>query len=236
LTKAKRSRHFFPQFCGRTPIFVGDDEVLPLSPRAVALLFHSAGRVRARLAPSRAPARRGKGLPISPNPETAHDPERQIRTQNLDVALIGHSCAAAFVDANTRIVWWCFPRFDCDPVFSPLLAGDEDKGFTDVVPARHAQSDYVRNTAIVETVPPTRRRAADHGFRAALRVIRVGVPATANHPDRTARRPAAHHGLRTPLRALSSGHRRPLGQSAASLVAGRHHKIATRLPSSWEDA
>ncbi len=54
-------------------------------------------------------------------------PERQTRTQNLDVALIGNSWAAAFVDRNTRIVWWCFPRFDSDPVFSRLRAGDEEK-------------------------------------------------------------------------------------------------------------
>ena len=80
--------------------------------------------------------------------------ERQTRTQNLDLALIGNSSTAAFVDHNARIVWWCFPRFDSDPVFSRLLAGDEEKGFTDVTLAGLAetQSDYLRNTAIVETV------------------------------------------------------------------------------------
>jgi len=83
------------------------------------------------------------------NPEAAHD-----RTQNLDLALIGNSCAAALVDRNAQIVWWCFPHFDSDPVFSRLLAGDEEKGFTDVVLAALAetQSDYPRNTAIVETI------------------------------------------------------------------------------------
>jgi len=51
-------------------------------------------------------------------------------------------------------VWWCFPRFDADPVFSRLLAGDEEKGFSDVVLDGMAdyQSDYVRNTAIVSTL------------------------------------------------------------------------------------
>ena len=80
--------------------------------------------------------------------------ERQTRTQNLDLALIGNSSTAAFVDHNARIVWWCFPRFDSDPVFSRLLAGDEEKGFCDVVLAGlvETQSDYLRNTAIVETV------------------------------------------------------------------------------------
>ena len=73
---------------------------------------------------------------------------------NLDVAPIGNGRVAALVDTKGRIVWWCFPRLDSDPVFSRLIAGDEEKGFCDVVlhgqTAAHAQ--YVRNTAIVETV------------------------------------------------------------------------------------
>ncbi len=80
--------------------------------------------------------------------------ERQTRKQNLDLALIGNSCAAAFVDRDARIVWWCFPYFDSDPVFSRLLAGDEEKGFCDVLLAGLAETNsrYVRNTAIVETI------------------------------------------------------------------------------------
>ena len=35
--------------------------------------------------------------------------------------------------ARAQLVWWCFPRFDSDPVFSRLIAGDEEKGFCDVV-------------------------------------------------------------------------------------------------------
>ena len=52
-----------------------------------------------------------------------------------------------------RIVWWCFPRYDGDPVFCRLLAGDEEKGFTDVVLDGQVEnrSDYMRNTAIVVT-------------------------------------------------------------------------------------
>ena len=80
--------------------------------------------------------------------------ERQTRKQNLDLALIGNSCAAALVDRSARIVWWCFPHFDSDPVFSRLLAGDEEKGFCDVALAGLVETElnYERNTAIVETV------------------------------------------------------------------------------------
>jgi GH15 family glucan-1,4-alpha-glucosidase len=78
---------------------------------------------------------------------------RQTATQNLDLALIGNSCSAALIDRNARIVWWCFPYFDSDPVFSRLLADDEEKGFCDVVLEGLVETDsrYSRNTAIVET-------------------------------------------------------------------------------------
>ncbi len=72
----------------------------------------------------------------------------------LDVAIIGNGRTAALVDPLSRIVWWCFPRFDGDPIFSRLLAGDEEKGFCEVVlhgMVRHS-SEYVRNTATVTTI------------------------------------------------------------------------------------
>ena len=77
-----------------------------------------------------------------------------VEEQALDLAVIGNCRIAALVNPTGRIVWWCFPRFDSDPVFSRLLAGDEEKGFCDVVLADLAQSRsaYIRNTAIVETI------------------------------------------------------------------------------------
>ena len=47
-----------------------------------------------------------------------------------------------------------FPYFDSDPIFSRLLADDEDKGFCDVTLADMVETDsrYQRNTAIVETI------------------------------------------------------------------------------------
>src|ERR1700722_17241845 len=74
--------------------------------------------------------------------------------QGLDLAVIGNGRTAALVEKSGRIVWWCYPRFDSDPVFSRLLAGEEEKGFCDVVLDRlvDVQSQYVRNTAIVSTM------------------------------------------------------------------------------------
>lgn len=86
------------------------------------------------------------------------------KQDRLDLAVIGNCRTAALVDTNARIVWWCFPRFDSDPVFSRLLAGDVEKGFCDVVLEGQVSSEaaYVRNTAIVET---TLRDAAGNAVR-----------------------------------------------------------------------
>jgi GH15 family glucan-1,4-alpha-glucosidase len=83
-----------------------------------------------------------------------HDKSSLLPNRNLELAAIGNGRVAALVDPRGRIVWWCFPRLDSDPVFSRLLTGDEEKGFCDVVlhDMRKTHSAYVRNTAIVETI------------------------------------------------------------------------------------
>jgi GH15 family glucan-1,4-alpha-glucosidase len=72
----------------------------------------------------------------------------------LDIAVIGNGRTAALIEPTGRIVWWCWPRFDGDPVFCRLLAGNEEKGFTDVVLDGMVEykSEYVRNTAVLSTV------------------------------------------------------------------------------------
>ena len=72
----------------------------------------------------------------------------------LDLAVIGNGQTAALLEPASRVVWWCYPRFDGDPVFSRLLAGDEEKGFCDVVLDDMVDyaSDYERNTPVVSTI------------------------------------------------------------------------------------
>ena len=72
----------------------------------------------------------------------------------LDLAVIGNGRTAALLEPASRLVWWCYPRFDGDPIFCRLLAGDEEKGFCDVVLDNMVDfsSDYERNTAVVSTV------------------------------------------------------------------------------------
>ena len=80
----------------------------------------------------------------------------------LDLAVIGNGRTAALADPTARRVWWCYPRFDRDPIFCRLLAGDEEKGFSDVVldDVADFQSEYLRNTAVVSTVLTDRQGAA----------------------------------------------------------------------------
>ena len=76
------------------------------------------------------------------------------KTQPLDLAVIGNNRIAALLDTRARLVWWCFPRLDSDPVFCRLIAGDEEKGFFDVALNGfvNSQSHYVDNTTIVVTL------------------------------------------------------------------------------------
>jgi GH15 family glucan-1,4-alpha-glucosidase len=80
----------------------------------------------------------------------------------LDLAVIGNGRTAALLEPSSRLVWWCFPRFDGDPIFSRLLAGNEEKGFSDVVldDLVDIKSEYMRNTAIVTTVLTDRKGGA----------------------------------------------------------------------------
>ncbi|WP_044872721.1 glycoside hydrolase family 15 protein [Pseudomonas sp. LFM046] len=71
----------------------------------------------------------------------------------LELGLIGNCRVAALVNAQGRLVWWCYPNFDGDPAFSRLLAGDEEKGFSDCLleGMSSSRSEYLRNTAIIST-------------------------------------------------------------------------------------
>ncbi len=82
--------------------------------------------------------------------------------QGLDLAVIGNCRTAALIDHAARIVWWCFPRFDGEPVFSRLLAGTEEKGFSDVLLDGVVETDsaYMRNTPVLVTVLKAKDGAA----------------------------------------------------------------------------
>jgi len=138
----------------------------------------------------------------------------------LDLAVIGNGRTAALLEPASRIVWWCYPRFDGDPVFSRLLAADEEKGFCDVVLDGMVdyRSDYERNTAVVSTTLidqsggsvkitdfAPRFRAYDRIFRPP-QLFRIIEPATGT-PRVTIRfRPTTRYGTPMPNKSIGSNH------------------------------
>jgi GH15 family glucan-1,4-alpha-glucosidase len=138
----------------------------------------------------------------------------------LDLALIGNGRTAALIDPCGRIVWWCYPRYDGDPVFCRLLSGTEEKGFADVLLDGMVEyrSEYLRNTAIVSTILTDRRggsvRITDFAprFRHYERIFRAPqlfriIEPIAGLPRITIRvRPTHNYGEHFARHAASSNH------------------------------
>ena len=160
----------------------------------------------------------------------------------LDLAVIGNGRTAALVDPSSRIVWWCFPRFDSDPVFCRLLAGEEEKGFTDIIVEGcvETKSEYVRNTAVVTATMHDRQGGAVRITDFAPRFYQLGrtfrppqmiriVEPIAGLPRITIRiRPTHHYGHPTEQHALGSNHIRYSGGELAL-------RLTTDVPLSYID-
>ncbi|MCU0504121.1 MAG: DUF5911 domain-containing protein, partial [Anaerolineae bacterium] len=75
----------------------------------------------------------------------------------MDLALVGNCNIAALIDRNSRIVWYCLPRLDGDPVFHQLLGAPQgrptDGAFSiEMEGLQESEQSYIENTAIVRTV------------------------------------------------------------------------------------
>ena len=75
---------------------------------------------------------------------------------SLDLALVGNGSIGALIDGEGAVVWCCFPRFDGDPVFCSLLAGDaprdEDGTFAiELQGAVKTEQEYLPDTPILVT-------------------------------------------------------------------------------------
>lgn len=77
----------------------------------------------------------------------------------LDLGMIGNSRTSALIDRQARIVWWCYPHFDSNPLCCSLLrseqknTSDDAFGFIDLMfPGCHTVRQlYQRNSAILQT-------------------------------------------------------------------------------------
>ena len=74
---------------------------------------------------------------------------------SLDLGLIGNCSVGALVDRTANLVWGCFPRFDSDPAFCALLAGEHEQetGFwrIDLEGLQSSEQAYLPNSAVLVT-------------------------------------------------------------------------------------
>lgn len=140
----------------------------------------------------------------------------------LDLAVIGNCSFGALLDGRGRLVWSCLPRFDGDPVFCALLAGNDEPqhGFydVDVIGFARAEQTYERNSASVVTtlhdqtggvldIVDFAPRFKLHGrlFRPITLVRRI-LPRRGAPRIRIRLRPTYDYGRGTPERTRGSNH------------------------------
>jgi GH15 family glucan-1,4-alpha-glucosidase len=152
---------------------------------------------------------------------------------SLDLAVIGNCMIAALVDRQGSFVWSCFPRFDGEPVFSALLAGDPPEGGHNGVFAielfgvTSVRQSYVPNTAVLSTVMEDERGNAveildfaprfnhfDRLFRPPQLVRRI-LPLRGRPRIRIKLRPHYDWGARQPELTRGSNHMRFVGPGGA---------------------
>jgi len=79
-----------------------------------------------------------------------------LHVTSLDLALVGNGAIGALIDAGGTVVWCCLPRFDGDPIFGSLLAGEsrpERAGIfaIELVGAVRIEQQYATDTPVLVT-------------------------------------------------------------------------------------
>lgn len=154
-------------------------------------------------------------------PPTPSPKARPRLDQSLSLGVIGNCAASALIDAQGRIVWSCWPRFDGDPVFHALLGSAEPAEGSFAVEMEdfeRCEQRYVPNTAVLRTTLYDRRGQAVEITDFAPRFIQRG---RMFYPVQLVRR----------LRVISGAPRirivlRPRfdwGQVAPAITQGSHH-------------
>ncbi|HEX5689011.1 MAG TPA: trehalase-like domain-containing protein, partial [Roseiflexaceae bacterium] len=162
---------------------------------------------------------------------------------NLELGVIGNCHGAALIDRQARIVWWCFPRLDGDPVLCRLLQGDREVGFADVLLERQVatEQNYIGNSAVLATVLTDsagnqvrivdympRFKQFDRSFRPPQLIRRIeplkGLPRIILRV-----RPMFNYGATAPQRVPGSNHIRFLSPDGSL-------RVSTNAPISYIDA
>jgi GH15 family glucan-1,4-alpha-glucosidase len=76
-----------------------------------------------------------------------------VTPNTLQVGMIGNCAYSALVDAQSRVVWCCLPRFDGDPVFNAMLDPSENGSLWafELEDYERSEQSYEPNTAVLCT-------------------------------------------------------------------------------------
>ena len=148
---------------------------------------------------------------------------------DLDLGVVGNCAVAALIDRDARVVWYCLPRFDGDPVFHSLLGAPKeapDDGVFVIDLQDHVQSAqrYAANTAVLETELHAKHgsiRVTDFSPRFLWRdrlfhpqtLVRRLTPIAGSPRIRIRVRPRFDFGATAPVLTFGSHHIRYVGPS-----------------------
>lgn len=139
----------------------------------------------------------------------------------LDLGVIGNGTVASLIDRDGRHQWFCYPRFDGDPVFNALINGENpETGFADIALREVTATTqvYRRNTAILETQFTDANGASCRVIDFAPRFTRFGrvfcppmlirriEPISGRCCLKVRLRPSFDYGAVVPRRSLGSNH------------------------------
>ena len=154
---------------------------------------------------------------------------------SLDLALVGNGSIGALIDAAGAVAWCCFPRFDGDPVFCSLLAGDSPGGkpgaFTvELEGVVRTEQQYLPDTPIlvtrcydaksggIEITDFCPRSEKDGGLVCPKLLVRQVRPFGGSPNVRVRVDPAADYGCAKRQHALGGGHINFAGEPALRLT------------------
>ncbi len=147
---------------------------------------------------------------------------------SLDLALVGNGQVGFLIDAEARVVWGCFPRFDGDATFCALLdvsPHGAERGIwaIDLVDLVRSEQSYDANTAILVTrlydgqgggieITDCAPRFVQHGrvFHP-MTLLRLVRPLAGSPRIAIRLRPAWGYGSTQPETTVGSSHIRYLG-------------------------
>jgi glycosyltransferase involved in cell wall biosynthesis len=146
---------------------------------------------------------------------------------SLDLGVIGNCAVAALIDRDARVVWYCLPRFDGDPVFHALLgapkeAPDDGVFAIELEDHVHSEQHYIENTAVLVTELHGRQgslRIKDFAPRFVWRdrlyypqaMVRRLTPISGSPRIKIRLRPRFDYGSVSPTRTYGSHHIRYVG-------------------------